>query len=99
MFPGTVGRTGAPGVTDAMGLGTELTMLATGKTGLSIDYGFQDPPAWWTLSDTQRTYTGGAGQLGAYRSMMVTRLALGLTWPQYQVREATLRISPTTCSS
>ena len=84
MLPGMVGRTGAPGVTDAMGLGTELTMVATGKSGLSIDYGFQDPPAWWTLPYKQRTYTDGAGQVGGYRTMMATLLAFGLTWAEYQ---------------
>ena len=85
-LPGMTGRTGAPGATDAMGLGILFGTLALGKDpevdGIATRFGFQNPNAWWTVPLKKVRYWDGSVPFGAHRTMMATLLGLGLTFDE-----------------
>lgn len=80
-------RTGAPGVSDAFGLGMALSKLYGPAVDIETEYGFQDPPAWWTLKYKPRIYTDGSGAAGGHRTMMATLLAFGLSFQDMQAKD------------
>lgn len=81
-------RTGAPGANDAFGLGMALSKLYGPEVEINTEYGFQDPPAWWTIKYKPRIYTDASGQAAGYRTMMATLLAFGMSFQDMQAKEA-----------
>lgn len=81
-------RTGAPGATDALGMG--MTLAASHDPGATIEtrYGFQQPPAWWQLPFKDRVYTDGLGPSENFRTMLATSLASGATLAELRAMEA-----------
>ncbi|MBT9559648.1 MAG: hypothetical protein IV100_26700 [Myxococcales bacterium] len=79
---GMTDRTGAPGATDAMGLGFNFGALAIGRDpesdGLHTRFGYQNPNPWWTLAFKTVRYWDGSVPIGGHRTMMATLLGLGL---------------------
>ncbi len=83
-IPGMTDRTGAPGATDAMGLGIQFGAIALGKDPSEIQtrFGFQNPSAWWTVALKPRRYWDGSVPFGGHRTMMATLLGVGLSAEQ-----------------
>ena len=85
-------RTGAPGATDAMGLGLNFGALALGidpdAQGLHTRFGFQNPTAWWTVAFKKERYWDGSVPFGGHRTMMATLLGLGLDFGQLVALDA-----------
>jgi len=81
-------RTGAAGSNDAMGLGMTLAKRAAPGAAINTEYGFQRPPAWWSLKHKGVHYTDGSGEAGATRLMMATLLASSMTLAELQAQDA-----------
>jgi mono/diheme cytochrome c family protein len=80
-------RTGAPGATDAFGMGMTLASSYDPSAKLATRYGFQQPPAWWQLPYKDRSYTDGIAPTENLRAMLATSLASGVTLEQIRAME------------
>ncbi|MDQ3033483.1 MAG: c-type cytochrome, partial [Myxococcota bacterium] len=80
-------RTGAPGATDALGMGMTLASAYDAGATIETRFGFQQPPAWWQLPYADRAYTDGFAPADNFRTMLATSLASGATLDQLRAME------------
>ncbi len=73
--------TGGPGANDAWGLGVELGLLyaSDAPDDIHTDFGYQRPPAWWTIKHKSRMYSDGSASASGHHTMMAMLLAYGAT--------------------
>lgn len=78
-------KTGAAGITDAVGIGFEATQIP----GLNTFYGYQRPGAWWAVKHKNTLYSDGSGKVSGtgYRLMTATLIALGESYNSIQTRD------------
>lgn len=82
-------RTGAPGATDAFGMGMTLASAYDPSSGVETRYGFQQPPAWWQLPFKDRAYVDGMAPSDNFRLMLATELASGAPLGDLTAMEST----------
>jgi mono/diheme cytochrome c family protein len=82
------GRSGAPGATDAFGMGMTLATSYAPDPAIETHYGFQQAPAWWQLPWKDRVYTDGIGPAENFRTMLATTLASGASLESLCAMEA-----------
>ncbi len=80
-------RTGAPGATDAFGMGMTLAAAYRPSTSPETRYGYQQPPAWWQLPFKDRIYTDGMAPSTNPKLMMATTLSSGATLAELMAME------------
>lgn len=80
-------RTGARGVTDIMGMTTQLALRQAPGASVNTEIGFQDPPAWWAIAAKTKLYTDGNAAQTTHRTFMATQLAFGTSQAELEALE------------